>query len=105
MGLTTSLMAEEAPRSLFREMVMVAGSGLHGEGCLRKRELKRAEVSDTAGPAGVPFLCWTVGSVLRWARCRPGPHQCRHQELVPQRQMRLQLHRLIGTLSMHLGTF
>lgn len=50
------MMAEEAPRSLFREMVMVAGFGLQGEGCLRKRELKRAEVSDTAGPTEVTFL-------------------------------------------------
>lgn len=73
MGLTTSLMAEEAPRSLFREMVMVASSGLHGEGCLRKRELKRAEVSDTAGPAGVTFLCWTGGEHPTLGQVPPRP--------------------------------
>lgn len=105
MGLTTSLMAEEAPKSLFREMVMVAGSGLQGEGCLRKRELKRAEVPYTAGPAGVSFLCWTGGEHPTLGQVPPGPYQCSHQELVPQCQMKFQLHHLIGILSVNLGTF
>lgn len=57
-------MAEEAPRSLFREMVMVAGFGLQGEGCLRKRELKRAEVSQQAQLKSL-FSDGLVGSILR----------------------------------------
>lgn len=60
--------------------------------------------SDTAGPAGVTFSAGLVGA----SYVRPGasgPYQCSHQELVPQRQMKFQLHHLIGILSVNLGTF
>lgn len=56
MGPTTSPTTEETPGSPSRAMVTVVGFGPWGEGCLRQRELKRAEVYDRTEPAEITFL-------------------------------------------------